>query len=103
MVNPNPASSTRSCGVNNGPRIPRCAQRSLARSPSSCARRNGVPWVYGAPKYVSQVSRCVRVQSVGSEVTGVEEGGTRAGVFLLRRAHRRGGGGGVVPPPQTNG
>ena len=26
-------------------------------SPSSLARRNGVPWVTGAPKYVSQVSR----------------------------------------------
>lgn len=35
--------------------------------PSSTARRKGVPWVYSAPKYVSQVSRCA---SKWSSATG---------------------------------
>ena len=46
-----------SCFEYSGPRIPTCIEASSRNSPSSAARRSRVPWVYGAPKYVSHVSR----------------------------------------------
>src|SRR5206468_3195078 len=55
---PSSESSVRSASVYSGPRMPACRQPVRSKRPSSDARRNGVPCVYAAPKYVSQVSRC---------------------------------------------
>ena len=44
------ASSDRSAREYSGPRSPTWALRSNRRSPSSQARRNGVPWVKRCPK-----------------------------------------------------
>jgi hypothetical protein len=49
ISNPQPRGSSRSDGAYSGPRMPTSVERSGAISPSSSARRNGVPWKYRSP------------------------------------------------------
>ena len=58
IANPGSSSSEivgREQRARGSPRAPSGRGRA---GPPPQARRNGVPWVYGAPKYVSHVSRC---------------------------------------------
>ena len=50
MQNPSSASRAKSARLYSGPRMPMCTERSDRKSPSSAARRKGVPCVCGAPK-----------------------------------------------------
>ena len=95
IVNPNLASSTRSCGVNSGPRMPRCAQRSDASRPSSmrAAERRAVR-VWRAEVRVPRVEVRVEVDQRDRAVAVVDgaEHGQRDGVVAAehdRDAPRR--------------
>ena len=50
MPKPKRRSSSRSFLPYSGPRVPTWQSASVSTMPSSTARRNGVPWVYSAPK-----------------------------------------------------